>query len=179
MQCFIETERLILRDFREEDTETIVEQFAEPDIRNQILAIQADEDYTREYVIRSIIVADYQPRTYFALAITLKDVGTVIGSCSIYNVYPESIDSAIGWNLGKKFWGKGYATETSKALINFGFEEQKVSQISAECFADNQAAIRVLEKAGMNPCSNIVSHWLRAIKYRENRPITKYCIWRS
>lgn len=148
MPFSIETQRLILRDFLEEDTEIIVKQFAEPVIRSQILANQADESYTREYVRRSIIIADQEPRTYFALAVTLKDAATVIGSCSIYNVYPESIDCAIGWNLDKKFWGKGYATEISKILISFGFEVNDVSQISAECFANNRAAIRVWKKQG-------------------------------
>ena len=178
MPFSIETERLILRDFLKEDTEIIVKQFAEPVIRNQILNNQADKNYTREYVRRSIIVADQQPRTYFALAVTLKNVETVIGSCSIYNVYPESVDCAIGWNFDKNFWGKGYATEISKVLISFGFEVYDVSLISAECFADNGAAMRVLEKSGMTLCdSDFISQWRRAMKYRETKSIIKYCIW--
>jgi [ribosomal protein S5]-alanine N-acetyltransferase len=179
MQFCIETERLIIRDLREKDAEIIAEQFADPAIRNQILAHQADKDYNREYVKRGIIVASQQPRNYFALAVTLKDSGTMIGSCSIYKVYSESIDTELGWNFGKAFWGKGYATETTKALLRIGFELNVVNRISAECFADNQAAIRVLEKVGMTRYnSNTAFQWLRALRYHESRPIVRYGIWR-
>ena len=180
MEFFVETERLILRDLREEDTQIIISQFADPLIRNQILPHQADADYNREYVRRAIIVACQKPRDYFALAITLKDCKTVVGSCSIYKVFPESVDCELGWNLGKEFWRKGYATETTTALLKIGFEFNDVSRISADCFADNIAAIRVLEKAGMNSHSNnAVSKWLRTLKYRETRPIVKYDILRD
>lgn len=180
MQFSIETERLILRDLQDEDTEVIAEQFAEPLIRNQILAIQTDKNYNREWVRRAIIVAAYQPRDYFGLAITLKNTGTLIGSCSICNVLSEGIDAELGWNLGKEFWGKGYATETAKALLRIGFELSDVQRISADCFADNKAAIRVLEKLGMvRYDSNILLKWLRAMKYSESRPIIRYGIWRN
>ncbi len=169
-----------MRDLYSEDAEIIAEQFAEPSIRSQILTVQADKDYQREYVKGAIIVASYQPRDYFGLAVTLKVSGTVIGMCSIYNVFPEGVDAEIGWNLGKEFSGKGYATETSKALLRIGFESNGVERISADCFVDNKAAISVLEKIGMSRYdSNLVSRWLRATKYNESNSVIRYGIWRN
>jgi RimJ/RimL family protein N-acetyltransferase len=48
-----------------------------------------------------------------------------------------------------EFWGKGFATETAKALINFGFTKYNLHRIEAGVATKNKASIRVLEKAGM------------------------------
>ena len=55
----------------------------------------------------------------------------------------------VGFRLLHKFWGHGYATEMTQALINYGFDHLKVDRIVAVTHPDNNASQRVLEKSGM------------------------------
>lgn len=62
----------------------------------------------------------------------------------------EKLKRAEVWyKLHPQFWNKGYATESLKAVINFGFESLHLHRIEAGCAVDNIASIKVLEKAGM------------------------------
>jgi [ribosomal protein S5]-alanine N-acetyltransferase len=57
--------------------------------------------------------------------------------------------TAVGYRLGKQYWGKGYATEALRAVIAYLFEQTTVNRIYASTWAENTASARVLEKAGM------------------------------
>ena len=60
---------------------------------------------------------------------------------------PGEVD--LGYRLRKSAWGKGYATEGSRALIRKGFTEFGVQRVVAQAMAVNQASRRVMEKAGL------------------------------
>lgn len=143
------TERLILREFKEDDW---------PDV----LAYQRDPLYLRyyEWTERSAkevqafvqMFLDYQqarPRTKFQLAITLKGNNRLIGNCGIRMEAVEATEADIGYELAPQHWGKGYATEAARAIVAFGFKELRLHRIWAECNADNRSSARVLEKVGM------------------------------
>lgn len=55
----------------------------------------------------------------------------------------------IFYNLDPKYWGKGYATETVKRVIRFGFVELRLHKVEAGVATGNTRSVRVLEKAGM------------------------------
>ena len=61
----------------------------------------------------------------------------------------ENRRTAVGYRLGKQYWGKGYATEALRAVIAYLFEQTTVNRISASTWSENMASARVLEKAGM------------------------------
>jgi ribosomal-protein-alanine N-acetyltransferase len=176
----VETERLILRDLREDDTRIVLGQFAEPAAREYILSYQPGEPYVRAYVQGSVTSAGQQPRHFYGLAIVLKGSDEVVGTCSLSGALPESIEASVGWHLGGRFRGLGYATEAAGALLRLGFETCEVSRIYADCFAHNRAAARVMEKVGMTRHrSGALLSWVRAVKYRERKPIIRYQIWRG
>ena len=56
----------------------------------------------------------------------------------------------LGYRLKKEFWGKGYATEVSLALIEKGFNELNVTEVFAKAMKENSASQKVMEKAGLN-----------------------------
>ncbi|HJQ14369.1 MAG TPA: GNAT family protein [Anaerolineales bacterium] len=143
------TERLILREFVESDWEAV-------------LAYQQDPLYLRynEWTSRSAeevrafiqIFLDHQkraPRLKFQFAITLKQIGTLIGNCGVRRDSAETREGDMGYELDSKYWGKGYATEAARAVLSFGFSHMKLERISAWCIADNIGSARVLEKIGM------------------------------
>jgi ribosomal-protein-alanine N-acetyltransferase len=55
----------------------------------------------------------------------------------------------VGYRYLKDYWGKGYATEASKALLDYGFETINLNSIAAVALPQNKASTRVMEKIGM------------------------------
>ena len=55
----------------------------------------------------------------------------------------------IGFRFFKKYWNKGYATESSKACLSYGINELKMTEILGRAMKENKASIRVLEKIGL------------------------------
>ena len=55
----------------------------------------------------------------------------------------------VWYKIHSDYWNKGYATESLKAIINFGFETLKLHRMEAGCAVENTASFKVLEKAGM------------------------------
>lgn len=180
MSFQIETGRLILRDVREADLQTLLAQAREPEARKGILSFQANELYNRNYLEKAISEARFSMREHYALAVELKSGGELIGTCNITSVRRDSIETNIGWHYGSKFWNRGFATEAARALLYIGFEIGKVKEIFADCFADNLASIRVMEKIGMTtrPVLNLFNA-LRGISYGEQRAAVRYVITRD
>ena len=64
----------------------------------------------------------------------------------------------MGYELDPKHWGKGYATEAARAVLDFGFSNMNLQRISAWCIADNIGSARVLEKLGMSLKGRVRDH---------------------
>ena len=85
----------------------------------------------------------------FAWAIMLKETKEFIGTID-FVMYNEAEKIAeIGYALSDRHWGKGYVSEATKALLDFGFNELQLVRIQARCFADNIGSERVMQKVGM------------------------------
>jgi [ribosomal protein S5]-alanine N-acetyltransferase len=180
MSFQIETERLILRDVREADLPVLMAQAVEPEARRGLLAYQAGADYNRVLLRAAIAEARNRRRENYTLAVVLKSDRSLIGSCSIANVKAESIETALGWHYGHKYWGHGYATEAARALLYIGFAIGRAAEIYADCFADNLASIRVMEKIGMTSRRNLaLFNQIRGWSYGEKRPTVRYTISRN
>ncbi len=55
----------------------------------------------------------------------------------------------LGYRYHKKFWGNGYGTEVSRALLQYGFDTINLDSIAAIALPENKASIRIMEKIGM------------------------------
>ena len=55
----------------------------------------------------------------------------------------------VGYRLDKKYWGKGYATESCKVALEYGFKTMQLKEIIGTCHEENKASRRVLEKCGL------------------------------
>ena len=179
MSFRIETERLILRDVTEADLPVLIAQGCEPEARRGILAYQADERYNQVMLRVAIAESFNQPRINYTLTVERRTDGAIVGHCSIANVRPQTIEASLGWHYGVKYWGRGYATEAARGLLYIGFALGGVAEIYADCFADNRASIRVMEKIGMTARENLkLFNQIRAASYGERRPTVRYTIAR-
>lgn len=169
-----------MRDVREDDIPILIAYFAEPESRQNILSFQANEAINKRDLENAIAWAKIPEREYYSLSVTLKDNHTLIGTGSISQVKPESFSTFIGWHYGNNFRGNGYATEAARALLYIGFELNEVANIYADCFAENKASIRIMEKIGMSPVWNLgLFNIIRGWSYGEYRPAVRYTISRN
>ena len=107
--------------------------------------------YTRkdaEAFITSLLGAD--PGSAYAFAVTAE--GRAVGSISA--VRRENIHfrtAELGFYIARPFWGRGLASDAASQLCAHIFQRTDILRIFAECFAENAASCRVLEKAGFQP----------------------------
>lgn len=88
------------------------------------------------------------PLTDCKILVLSKENGEKIGRCRIH-IDSETESAMIGWLLLKKEWNKGYATEITKALLDYSFDVLNVRRVCALCNPENVASCRVLEKCNM------------------------------
>jgi [ribosomal protein S5]-alanine N-acetyltransferase len=69
--------------------------------------------------------------------------------------------------IGKDYWGKGYATEAVKRVIDFGFKELKLNRIWAAIMSKNKASGKVLKKVGLRYEGTLKQDVLRWNQYED------------
>ena len=158
----IETERLILREFRKDDWQAMASYWCDPLYQRYYPAMEDAEAIIRSLVSRFIAAQEDDPRRTFQLVIERKDDGRMIGNCGIRINAPEHREANIGYELNPDAWGQGFATETATAIVRFGFGELELHRIWAECNAENTGSVRVLTKLGMRREARFREHqWFR------------------
>ena len=151
MQVFLETERLILCQFTQDDVENLVELDSDPEVMRYLNGGVATP---REVVERNILprfIGYYERYDGFGVwAAIERSSGEFIGWFSLRppdNAQPGEVE--LGYRLRRSAWGQGYATEGARALIRQGFTELGVERVTANTYERNSASRRVMEKVGM------------------------------
>ncbi len=147
IQYPIETERLLIRPFALEDAEALHAVWGDP-ANNRFLGsrVPASVDETRRAHLEAI-VADQRKHGFALCAVIEKASGTLIGDCGLF-VSPDHADVELAYGFGRRWWGRGYATEAARGCVRAGFEQLGVERIVADVDSWNEASIRVLEKTG-------------------------------
>jgi RimJ/RimL family protein N-acetyltransferase len=164
----IEIERLFLRDLVMSDKHAVHEYASNPEVVRFMDWGPNTEDETVEFIAKSISTQNEKPRRNFDFAIVLKDTGKLIGGCGIHVSNPENREGWLGYCLNRNYWGKGYATETGRGLIKFGFEKLNLHRLFAACDPENLASAHVLEKSGMKREGHLREHRWSKGKWRDS-----------
>jgi RimJ/RimL family protein N-acetyltransferase len=145
----IGTDRLILRQWRDEDRQPFFEMNADPEVmrffKRTRSRAEADALFDR---IRGEIDRD----GYGFWAVELREIGKVIGFAGLRDIHfdaPFTPAVEIGWRLLTPYWGKGYATEAARASLACGFEKVKLAEIVSFAVRENWPSRRVMERIGM------------------------------
>lgn len=149
MATHIETERLILRDWKEDDKKPFASMNADPMIM-EYFPRRLGEDDSNKLVDR--FQEHINQHGYGLYAIELKSTGAFIGFVGLHRVeknFPFAPAVEIAWRLEYEAWGKGYATEASKAVLDNAFKKQGLDEVVAFAVYDNSRAIHIMEKLGM------------------------------
>jgi len=145
----ISTDRLILRQWREEDRQAFFEMNADPEVMRffEGTRSRAEADAVFDRFVREI-----DRDGYGYLAVELREIGRVIGFTGLRDIdYDEPFTPAveIGWRLLTPYWGKGYATEAARASLAYGFEQMGLDEIVSFAVPENWPSRRVMERIGM------------------------------
>lgn len=152
MQILIETERLLIRELLPTDAEGMFEMESDPIVHryvgNKPITTIEESRAVIEFVRQQY--ADYGIGRWAVLEKATNDFvgwlgfkwmqGPVNGHTNFYD---------FGYRLTRKHWGKGYASEGSKAAMKYGQEQLGFKNIYAMTDVDNKASRRVLEKTGL------------------------------
>lgn len=143
----METKRLILRPWRDEDAEALYKYAKDPRVGPVAgWPVHTSVENSRE-IIRGVPSA---PETY---AVVLKETGEPVGSIGLMtgeqsNIVMGEGGGEIGYWIGVPYWGQGLIPEAVRELMRYGFEELHLDTLWCGYFEGNEKSRRVQEKCG-------------------------------
>lgn len=180
MATHLETDRLILRDWRDSDAGTFVQMNMNPAVRRYFPGLQ-----TREESLASIekIQSGIRSQGYGFYAVALKGPDVFIGFTGLKYLTMDAWFAPcveIGWRLDEPFWGYGYATEAAAACLEDGFTRFRLDEIYSFTALQNTPSERVMQRIGMERVGTFPhpdlpeGHWLKEhLLYRAFSPSRK------
>lgn len=154
----IETDRLILRPWRESDAESLYRYAKDPDI-GPIAGwpVHTSVENSRE-IIRGVLSAEG------TFAVVLRETGEAIGSIGLMvgaasNLGLPASESEIGYWIGRPFWGQGLIPEAARELMRYAFEERSIETLWCGYFDGNEKSRRVGEKLGFRHVRTEEKYW--------------------
>lgn len=155
----LETPRLILRRWREEDIAPMAAINADPEVMRWIRDGRVrDEQQTRSGI--RAWESEWESQGFGLFAVEIRSTGECAGftGLSVPGYLPEVLPAVeIGWRLGRSHWGQGLATEAAAAAARFGFEERGLERIVGITQVGNDASERIMTKLGMHPVRETVN----------------------
>lgn len=153
MKFYLETERLILRELRDSDLKGMFELDSDPEV-HKYLGNKPVKTIVESKIILDDIINQYKDRGIGRWAVIEKSSGTFIGWSGIklnteYNMNGFTKYYDIGYRLIKRFWGKGYATESGKAAIEYAFNTMKLTELYGITEIGNETSHNALLKLGL------------------------------
>lgn len=151
MEAFLDTEHLVMRRFTESDVDDLVELHNDPEVMRFLTGGTPIPRSEIEGTTLPAILADYERHDDLGMwAAVERSSGDFVGWFAL--TVPEGNepdDVELGYRLHRSAWGKGYATEGSRALIRRAFAGGAVRRIFATTMAINLGSRRVMEKSGL------------------------------
>ncbi len=151
MQVFLETERLVLRQVTTDDVDHLVALDADPEVMRYL---SGGAPTPRAVIEREVLprwLSYYERADGYGYWAAIEKSSEEFLGWFLFRP-PEGAgpgEVELGYRLRRGAWGRGYATEGSRALIHKGFTELGVQRVVATTYQDNLASRRVMEKLGM------------------------------
>jgi RimJ/RimL family protein N-acetyltransferase len=142
----LETERLRLRAFRNEDLDAYAPMCADPEVMRYL---GTGVTLSRDDAWRSMasFLGHWALRGYGMWALEEKATGALVGRAGFLN--PEGWPGfELGWTLGRAYWGRGFATEAARRALDFAFTDLDQPRVISLIRPANTPSMRVAERLG-------------------------------
>lgn len=145
-QDYLETERTILRKLTIDDAE----EFYSLNLDKEVLKYTGDQPFENLQAAKNFLnnYDQYEKYGVGRFAVIEKATSKFIGWCGL-KFNPAKNEFDIGFRFFRNYWNKGFATETAKRCLDYGFKELGVTRIVGRAMKENIASIKVLEKLEM------------------------------
>ena len=141
----LETERLILRMWREDDFEQYAKICADPEVMRFLGG--KPFSLTESWRHMASMIGHWHLRGYGQWVVEEKGSGKLLGRLGFLN--PAGWPGfEIGWTLGREHWGKGFATEGARRALDYAFTELDKTHVISCIHPENSPSIRVAERLG-------------------------------
>jgi RimJ/RimL family protein N-acetyltransferase len=175
MTVTLQTPRLLLREWRDEDVDLFFALLATPEV-TEMLPPLPDRDACAAWIGR--MRAHNEAHGFAYWAVELPGEVPLIGAIGLTRVnFADAFGQAveIGWRLARPYWGKGYAIEAARAAIDDGFYRHDISEIVAFTVPMNQRSQAVMKRLGMtrDPADDFDFH-----RFEEGHPLRRHMLYR-
>jgi RimJ/RimL family protein N-acetyltransferase len=170
----LETERLLLRGWRQDDLDDLAALNADPEVMRYIFDGSVRDRRQSDEALQKMI-RDTRARGFGLFAVEVRRTGALIGwaGLAVPEFLPEVMPAVeIGWRLARHAWGHGYATEAATEALRFGFDDCALDRIISIRHVDNARSARVMEKLGL-------SHEFDTVVPGHHQPVAVHAISRS
>lgn len=169
----LETSRLRLRPWRDEDFAPFAALNADP----QVMAhFPATLDRAESDVLAARCQSLIEAQGWGFWATEIKASGDFIGFVGLHRPIAELPFSPcieIGWRLARPFWGQGYASEAARAALSFAFNDLALAEVVAFTSLENRRSQAVMERLGMRRAENFEHPALPP-----GHPLREHCLYR-
>jgi len=148
----LETERLYLREFSIDDAQNLFELNTDP----EVLEFTGDSPFSNIKESEQFIHAynAYQVTGYGRWAVIRKSDKQFLGWCGL-KYHPLQKYTDLGFRFFKTFWNQGFATESSRGVIEYAFTDLGLDNLVARVESENKSSVAVLNKLGFTLESHI------------------------
>jgi RimJ/RimL family protein N-acetyltransferase len=142
----LETERLLLRPFRDSDIDAYAAMCADPDVMRYIggrSALSRDDAWRQ----MAMFAGHWQLRGFGLWAVEEQVSGSLVGRVGLH--FPEGWpDRELAWTLARPYWGRGFALEAARAALAHAFDRLGWTRVISLIDPDNRRSIRLAERLG-------------------------------
>ena len=149
MTPVLETERLLLRSFRDDDLQGLAALCADPVVMRHF---PETLDHAASERLAGRIKAHFDRHRFGPWSVEIKDTRRYAGFVGLMVPTFETHFTPcveVGWRLARKYWGRGYATEAARAALTFGFDTVGCAEIVSMTVPDNRRSRAVMARLGM------------------------------
>jgi ribosomal-protein-alanine N-acetyltransferase len=163
----LQTPRLILRSFREEDVDAMAQLFANPDFMRFSLGVFTERKQTVAFIEK--VMGWHRAGIPSQFAVVPKAEDAVIGYCGFYH-HPELPGEVeIGYRLHPDYWNRGLITEAARTVRDHAFADLKLPRVISLIHPENIPSRRVAEKNGMKVDREIMFRGFPTLVYAITR----------
>jgi RimJ/RimL family protein N-acetyltransferase len=145
----IESERLILRRFRDSDLAPFVAYRNDPEVARYQSWDSFDEPEARAFIREMASVQPGVLGEWFQFAVEPKETEGLVGDCALQVDGQEPYRAELGFTLAQEHQGKGFASEAVSRLLDYAFESLELHRIFAIADCRNKPSWMLLERVGL------------------------------